>query len=263
MHHVDDSNSAGSQFYRDALQELLKAEIPFLVGGAYALAVHTGVVRFTKDFDIFVKREDVPQVLAVLSATGCKVELTVPHWLAKAFSGEDFIDVIFGSGNGLCSVDEEWFTHALEAQLLELELKLCPPEETIWQKAFILERDRCDIADVAHLFLYCAEHLDWHRLLRRFGAHWRILLAQIIFFDFIYPGHRSLIPTEIRHALIHKLERPPEPDSMRDCLGTLLSATQYLRDVTANGYRDVRLQPVGTMNPLDVAIWTANLVDPS
>ena len=34
-------------FYREALKALQKAEVPFLLGGAYALACHTGVVRHT------------------------------------------------------------------------------------------------------------------------------------------------------------------------------------------------------------------------
>src|SRR5262249_15713609 len=38
-------------FYRDAVAALQKAGVPFLVGGAYAYARYTGVVRHTKDFD--------------------------------------------------------------------------------------------------------------------------------------------------------------------------------------------------------------------
>src|SRR4051812_10226008 len=52
MHSVDDQHSPGSTFYRAALRRLRTAKIPFLVGGAYALEVHTGIVRRTKDFDI-------------------------------------------------------------------------------------------------------------------------------------------------------------------------------------------------------------------
>ena len=31
-------------------------EVPFLVGGAYAFAHYTGIVRHTKDLDLFVRR---------------------------------------------------------------------------------------------------------------------------------------------------------------------------------------------------------------
>jgi hypothetical protein len=39
-------------FYRAALSLLLRAQVPFLVGGAYAFAHQTGIVRHTKDLDI-------------------------------------------------------------------------------------------------------------------------------------------------------------------------------------------------------------------
>jgi|SRR6266511_3710497 hypothetical protein len=45
-------------FYGSALAALLKANSPFLVGGAYALAHYTGVVRHTKDLDLFVRPHD-------------------------------------------------------------------------------------------------------------------------------------------------------------------------------------------------------------
>ena len=41
-------------FYRQALLALQTAQVPFLVGGAYALAHYTGITRHTKDIDIFV-----------------------------------------------------------------------------------------------------------------------------------------------------------------------------------------------------------------
>ena len=85
MQSVDDLNSAGSTFYRAAIRRLVEAEIPFLVGGAYALEAHTGIVRRTKDFDIFMLEEDVKRTLQVLSRAGYQTEFTFPHWIAKAF----------------------------------------------------------------------------------------------------------------------------------------------------------------------------------
>jgi len=41
----------------------------------------------------------------------------------------------------------------------------------IWSKAFIMERDRYDGADIAHIIRTCGKGLDWSRLLHRFGSH--------------------------------------------------------------------------------------------
>ena len=88
-------------FYRAMIEALRCRGLPFLVGGAYAFARYTGIERHTKDFDIFVPEEDVDRVMLALGSAGCATELTFPHWLGKAYCGEDFIDVIFSSGNGL------------------------------------------------------------------------------------------------------------------------------------------------------------------
>ena len=44
------------KFYREAIEVLQKASIPFLMGGAYAFGVYTGIHRNTKDFDLFQAR---------------------------------------------------------------------------------------------------------------------------------------------------------------------------------------------------------------
>src|SRR5262245_2909963 len=82
-------------FYRQALLALQAAQVPFLVGGAYALAHYAGVDRDTKDLDIFVHPSMCTRTLEVLCSTGYHTELTFPHWLGKALCGEGCIDVIF------------------------------------------------------------------------------------------------------------------------------------------------------------------------
>ena len=81
-------------FYVRSMDALNKAGVPYLVGGAYAFARYTGIERHTKDFDIFVRESDVGPVLDVFKAMGCETEPTFPHWLAKAFNGEDFVDAL-------------------------------------------------------------------------------------------------------------------------------------------------------------------------
>src|SRR5687768_12700047 len=136
-------------FYVRAMEALNKAGAPYLVGGAYAFNRYTGIERHTKDFDIFVERKDLEQVLKVLARIGCDIEPTFPHWLAKAFHGDDFVDVIFSAGNGIAVVDEEWFRYAVDGTVLGVPARLIPAEEMIWSKAFLMERERFDGADVA------------------------------------------------------------------------------------------------------------------
>jgi hypothetical protein len=255
---VDTLPRGAVAFYREALRALQEANVPFLVGGAFAFERYAELARETKDFDIFVHPSDVRRGLAALAARGFRTEMPYPHWLAKAWSGGAFMDLIFNSGNGVVPVDDDWFTHAPSAVVFGLDVKLVPVEEMIWSKAFILERERSDAADVAHLLRQSATWLDWSRLVRRFGAHWRVLFAHLVLFGYIYPGERARVPPDVLRELWSRLEPELTTDSdERLCNGTVLSRAQYLVDVDRWDYEDGRLHPRGTMTPEDVARWTA------
>jgi hypothetical protein len=245
--------------YRRAVHALRDAEQPFLIGGAYALAFYTGVVRHTKDFDVFVRPEDAAHALYVLAAAGFRTELTFPHWLGKAYQDDDFVDVIFSSGNGLVRVDDAWFTHGPAGEVLGESVRLCPAEEIIWSKGFIQERERYDGADINHLIRALGGNLDWPRLLGRFGPHWRVLLSHLVLFGFVYPGERDRVPSGVMGELLRRLEEEehgPAADR-RVCRGTLLSREQYLVDVQQWCYADARLVPGGPMSATDIGHWTA------
>lgn len=250
---------ATREIYRRALQALCDEEVPFLVGGAYALVHYAGVLRTTHDLDVFVRRRDIERALDVLSTVGFETRLAFPHWLGKAIWGSELIDVIFSSGNGLAEVDDVWFQHATQAQVFGLDVLLCPAEEIVWAKAFIMERERFDGADVAHILRSRADRLDWRRLLERFGAYYRVLLSQIVLYGFIYPGERDRIPSWVLPELLTRLQEEHEsrPEATRVCRGTLLSRAQYLPDIHCAGYEDARLAPEGSMSPEEIAHWTA------
>ena len=252
------------EFYREAMDALDEAGVPFLVGGAYAYARYTGIARHTKDFDVFVRPEDFDRALDAFDRKGWPTERTFSHWLGKGLEGEDFVDVIFSSGNGVARVDEVWFENAEDGEVLERPVRLVPAEEMIWSKSFIMERERFDGGDVAHVFHARAADLDWDRLLRRFDVNggnggWRVLLAHLTLFGYIYPGDAHLIPNRVMDALTERLcqeTREPSPDT-RLCRGTILSRSQFLIDVHRWGYQDARIQPAGNMTAQEVEAWTA------
>jgi Uncharacterised nucleotidyltransferase len=245
-------------FYRRVLTCMNRASVPFLVGGAYGFAYFTGIERHTKDLDLFVRRRDCPKILETLSAAGFATEITFPHWLAKAYRGGDFIDIIFSSGNNIARVDDEWFEHAVEAHILGIPVRLSPVEEMIWSKSFVMERERFDGADIAHLLRSRGDRLDWERLLRRFADQWPVLLAHLILFKYIYPSEASLIPGPVVERLLDLAgkESFPGKPSDRICRGTILSRGQYLDDILHWGYLDARLHPPSSMTPEEIKRWT-------
>jgi hypothetical protein len=253
---------SAQEYYRDALQTLQVAGVPFMLGGAYAFAQYTGVVRHTKDLDLFLRERDVPAALAALEREGYRTELTYEHWLAKAFSDDHFVDLIFNLGNGVGPVDDDWFAHAVDGKLLGVPVKLLGPTDMVYSKLFTMDRGRYDGADIAHLLRSAGDRLDWPRLLARCGEHWRVLLSHLVMFGFIYPSDRHKVPARVMRDLIGRLQAElrngPPGDPV--CRGTLLSPTQYLIDVEQWGYRDARLPPTGDMTPEQVEHWTEGVI---
>jgi hypothetical protein len=246
------------RFYRDVLTSLDRANVPALVGGAFAFSHFTGIQRPTKDFDLFVRRCHIERALDTLTDEGFHTELTFPHWLGKARSDEFLVDLIFGSGNGVAAVDDRWFEHAVQAEAVGVPVWLCPAEELLWSKAFVMERERYDGADVIHILHTRGPRLDWPRLMDRFGAHWRILLLNLVLYGFVYPGEAAPAPQWVMDGLLGRLKdemaEPPAPERM--CRGTLISREQYLFDLLEWGYGDARMAPRGPMSASEIAHWT-------
>ncbi|WP_416675013.1 hypothetical protein [Egbenema bharatensis] len=249
------------EFYCQALGILSRAQMPFLIGGAYAFERYTGIARHTKDLDIFTRPEYVQPVLDVFAQAGYDTEITVPHWLAKAHCGDNFVDVIFNSAHGCLPVNDVWFEHAVQDKVLDIPVQLCAPEEMIWSKAYIMARDRFDGADVAHLILAYGDRMDWSRLVAHFGEHWRVLFAHLVLFGFIYPGERSRIPDWVMDQLSQKLAQENYQSEITEklCQGTLLAPLQYQTDIEQWSYQDARLKPNGSLTKIDLREWSDHL----
>jgi hypothetical protein len=227
-----------------ALRGLVDRKVPFLVAGAYAHFEYTGVERDTKDLDVFLRRGDVEAAFVALEAVGFTRHVEDPLWIAKGYHGEWFVDLIYSSGNGIAAVDDGWFEHAREGEVMGVPVLLAPAEEMIWSKAFVCERERYDGNDVANLLRACGRELDWERLIDRFADQWEVLLAHLVLFRFAFPSERSQMPRWVMSELLHRsMAQLPEHDpERRICRGTLLSKEQYRHAVERDGFEDERAQ---------------------
>lgn len=236
---------------RKAMGVLDGEGIPFLVSGAYAYAYYTGVERHTKDFDICVKADDIDRALEALEGEGFRTEVPSPVWLAKARIDDQLVDLVFNSGHGQHPVDESWFRRARQCDILERTAMVVPVEELICSKAFIMERERFDGADVAHLLRCGAEQMDWDHLLAIFGEHWHVLLSHLVLYQYIYPAHRDRVPedllAELSERFLNEREEPPPDEDV--CRGTMLSRSRYLVDIDRWGGTDGRVDPHGALSP--------------
>jgi hypothetical protein len=226
----------------EAIECLIQEGVPFLVGGAYAYASYTGIYRDTKDLDLFPRREDALRALDVLANNGWRTERSDEVWIYKAFRGEWFVDLIFSSGNGVADVDDGWFLHARPGSAFGKPVALVPPEELIWSKAFVLERERYDGSDVNHLLRGVGRSLNWPRLMGRFERYWEVLLSHLMLFRFAYPGEKDVVPSWVMAELLARAAGASGESALPDrlCRGNLISRVNYQLDLKHWDYLDGR-----------------------
>jgi hypothetical protein len=227
-----------------ALEAMNSAGVEYVVGGAYAMREYAQIFRDTKDLDLFCARKSVLAALDALAAVGFRTEVTDPVWLAKGFhSSGEFVDVICSSGNGVADVDEHWFSRARPTHVLGVPCLVTPPEEIIWSRAFVLERERYDGADVNHILKSCAPFMNWEHLYRRFEPHPEVLLSHLVLYRFAYPDRRKDIPAWLMELLFERCRDDSSGDASGLCRGTLLSRCQYQSDLD-EGLIDARPREV-------------------
>jgi hypothetical protein len=228
-------------FYVDALRELSKLDLPFLLGGTYALSVYTGITRATKDLDILCKSSDYPRILERFKSLGYAIEIEDERWIAKVFRGEHFFDLIFASWRGGLPVSDKWFEHAPCVEMFGIPVRVIGPTELIWSKAFVQLRHRYDGADIVHLILKQHDRIDWRRLLGYMDLHWEVLLVHLLNFRWAYPSEREHVPRWLMDELTGRLERQLELPAPRVkiCRGRMFSQIDYEQAVKDWGFADV------------------------
>jgi hypothetical protein len=234
-------------FYREALELLNNSGAQYMLGGAFAFFHYTGIFRDTKDLDVFCKWSEFPKIMKFFAGLGYKTELSDVRWLAKIFKNDYYIDIIFDTVNNICRVDDKWYEFAVEADFKGLKVKLIAPEELLWAKIYVQNRERYDGADVNHIMLKTGKNLDWKRLLSHMEQHWHLLLAQLIQFQFVYPSDfHEIIPKWLFDDLMARAHDQYElpPPKERVCRGPVIDQTQYSTDIKEWNYKVMTIMTV-------------------
>lgn len=240
-------DEAAIAFYQEALDHLEESGIEYMLGGAFAIFHYSGVYRDTKDIDVYCRSNDCPRILKYFGDLGYETQFTDARWLAKIFKGEYFIDLIFDTVNNICKVDDTWFERSVEASFFDRNLKLLGPEELIWSKIYVQNRERYDGADINHLLVQYGTNLDWHHLLFRLDQHWQLLLAQLVMFQFVYPAdYQQIVPRWLYDELLRRAAEQfdlPSPEE-KVCRGPMIDQTQYSVDIKDWDYKSYTIKTV-------------------
>lgn len=227
-------------FYADCLKLLVRSGHPFLLSGTYALSCYTGIVRPTKDVDVFAKPSDALKILAFFKEQGVPVEMVDERWLARITRGELFMDLIFNMPTSGNMISDDWFKAAPKACIYDTIVHLVPPTEFIWSKIFVQDRYRYDGADIAHVILKQHSAIDWQRLLDHLELYWEVLLMALLNFRFVYPSERDVVPRWLMDELLERLDaqQAMAPPGVKVCRGRIFSPRDYQVDVTEWGFSE-------------------------
>jgi len=74
-------------------------------------------------------------------------------------------------------------------------VKSLPAEALIWDKLYIMQRERCDWGDVLNLLYYTGPRVNWEYLLCRIGEDTPLLTGALSVFRWISPGRAAELPS--------------------------------------------------------------------
>ncbi len=187
--------------YDAVIAEAQARRIPFAVGGAFGYASYTGMVRDTKDMDFFVTPRYRGAMVDVFTATGAVdyfyIEPYDRGWIYRAHRDDTIVDVIWAMANRRAQVDERWL-EGPRVSARGRDVAIVAPEELLWQKLYVLQRDRCDWPDVLNLFYALGAELDWAHLLERLQDDWPVLAGSLWLYCWLCPERTGLIPAWVR-----------------------------------------------------------------
>ena len=221
-----------AELFRDVLEALERKDVPYAVSGAFALRQHTGICRYTKDLDLFVTAWNVDSALHCLRGAGMECETTDPVWLAKAWRGDYFVDLITGMSNGVIVVEDSWIERARPAVVYGVTTRVLAPEELVASKIFVARRERFDGADIAHVIYGTRGAFDWQREMELVGEQWEMLLWPLVLFRYVYPAQSHYVPAEIWCELLRRFENELQrPNPQARFRGSLVDDNMFAIDV--------------------------------
>jgi hypothetical protein len=181
-----------------------------MLGGGFGLATYADRWRDTKDIDFYILPRDQAPIAKALVKAGFSdyyPQLAYDRgWIYRSVKDGVIVDMIWSMANRRATVDESWFERARTIAIREKTLAVIPPEELLWCKLYVMQRDHCDWLDVLNLLYAAGPSLIWEHLLGRVGQEFQLLQSCVQLFDWLSPNRAAQFPARIR-----KHFRLPEP----------------------------------------------------
>jgi len=185
--------------YKLAIDKLREQGIRFAVGGGLAFSEYSGRVRNTKDLDLYVFPADRERAIQAVLNVGFE-DYYDQHpydrsWIFRSCNGPVIVDIMWTAPNHRMVVDPRWLTRGRDVEVYGTRLKMLPPEELIWAKLFVLQRDRCDWPDLLNIVSSVGHLLDWRHLVDRLGKDVCLLGSLLSAYRWMCPEQAGVLPT--------------------------------------------------------------------
>ena len=165
MAHDDEPEfEAIAQAAKDAAAVLLRAEIPFALGGGLACWARGGP-RTEHDVDFFVTPADAERALEALATAGYRTERPAEQWLLKAWVDDVLVDLIFDPSGG--PVTDEWIARAEQSEFLALRLPIARLEDVLVTKVLAVNEQEPDFSSALEIARALREQIDWDEIRAR------------------------------------------------------------------------------------------------
>ena len=191
--------------YKCVLDRALDKKMPFALGGGLAVSVYTGKGRYTKDLDLYILPEHREWAVEMVTHCGLKDYYEANpydrNWIYRAHDNEVIVDSIWAMANKRAVVDKGWLDRGPMIRMFDQEFRVIPPEELIWSKLYVLQRDRCDWPDILNLICACGPSLDWNYLIDRVAEDLPLIQGLVSVFSWVSPDRAGQLPAWVWQKL--------------------------------------------------------------
>lgn len=184
--------------YKRVISEAHKRGVRFAIGGGLAAMTYAGQWRDTKDIDLYILKRDRDELIDIVTSSGLQDYYDQKpydrNWIYRSYRHDIIVDIIWAMANQRAQVDEAW----LEGPEIETggeRFSLLRPEEMLWSKLYILQRDRCDWPDALSMLYTVGSDLDWRCVLARVSEDRPLLNALLSVFAWLCPDRARAVPS--------------------------------------------------------------------
>lgn len=142
---------------------LKQAEIPFALGGSFAVYAHGGHSS-DHDVDFLIREQDKERALQELAAVGFEVEQPPEDWLVKVFDEGRMVDLIYRPVEN--PVTDATLADTVVRPVEAIAMPVVSATQLMVHKLLSYTQHYCDFATGLPVARSLREQIDWERVRR-------------------------------------------------------------------------------------------------